>query len=148
MTTTTSANRSFPPGVVIPELAYGDVLEAAEWLCRAFGFRERLRIANHRVQLTYGEGSVVVIERRGGPAAPAAPSPIVTHSVMVRVADADAHCERARKSGAKVLHPPTDYPFGERQYSAEDLGGHRWTFSQTIADVHPKDWGGTLLEES
>jgi len=27
-----------------------------------------------------------------------------------------------------------------------DPGGHRWTFSQSIADVDPADWGGTLKE--
>jgi uncharacterized glyoxalase superfamily protein PhnB len=40
-----------PPGVVIPELAYADIPAAVEWLCQAFGFTERLRIGNHRVQL-------------------------------------------------------------------------------------------------
>jgi hypothetical protein len=35
------------------------------------------------------------------------------------------------------------YPYGERQYTAEDLAGHRWTFTQAIADVAPEDWGGT-----
>jgi hypothetical protein len=30
----------------------------------------------------------------------------------------------------------------ERQYTAEDLGGHRWTFAQSIADVAPEEWGG------
>lgn len=24
-----------------------------------------------------------------------------------------------------------------------DPGGHRWTFSQTIADVAPEDWGAS-----
>lgn len=43
---------------------------------------------------------------------------------------------------ARILHPPTDYPYGERQYEVEDLAGHRWTFSQTIADVAPEEWGG------
>ena len=38
--------------------------------------------------------------------------------------------------------PPTDFPYGERQYSVEDPGGHRWTFSQSIADVDPRTWGG------
>lgn len=41
--------------------------------------------------------------------------------------------------------PPTDFPYGERQYSAEDVGGHGWTFSQSIADVDPSIWGGQLL---
>jgi len=41
---------------------------------------------------------------------------------------------------------PADHPYGERQYSAEDPAGHRWTFSQTIADVDPTDWGGEVGE--
>jgi uncharacterized glyoxalase superfamily protein PhnB len=45
----------------------------------------------------------------------------------------------------KILSPPADYPYGERQYSVEDLGGRRWTFSQSIADSDPASWGGELL---
>ena len=37
---------------------------------------------------------------------------------------------------------PTDFEYGERQYSVEDLAGHQWTFSETIADVAPEEWGG------
>jgi uncharacterized glyoxalase superfamily protein PhnB len=62
---------------------------------------------------------------------------------MVKVDDVDAHHERARQHGAVTLSSPTDYPYGERQYSAEDLAGHRWTFTQAIADLAPEDWGGT-----
>ena len=47
-------NRSFPPGTVVPELAYPDVGQAIAWLCRAFGFRERLRIADHRSSRSAG----------------------------------------------------------------------------------------------
>jgi uncharacterized glyoxalase superfamily protein PhnB len=61
---------------------------------------------------------------------------------MVRVADADTHFEQARDCGAEVLQSPRDYAYGERQYTAIDLGGHHWTFSQSIADVTPEDWGG------
>ena len=45
----------------------------------------------------------------------------------------------------RISDPPTDYPYGERQYNAEDIGGHRWTFSQSIADVDPAEWGGVLV---
>ncbi|HEX9942349.1 MAG TPA: hypothetical protein VGG03_10055 [Thermoanaerobaculia bacterium] len=44
------------------------------------------------------------------------------------------------------MKAPTDMLFGERQYTAEDLGGHRWTFSQSIADVAPEEWGAALAE--
>jgi len=37
---------------------------------------------------------------------------------------------------------PADYPYGERQYTAEDLAGHVWTFSLSINDVAPEEWGG------
>jgi len=137
------ANRSSPAASVIPVLAYPDVAEATAWLCDVFGFRERLRIAEHRAQLVFGEGAVIVTEL-GETAAD--PSGAGTHSVHVRVEDADQHHERAARLGARILSPPTDYPYGERQYSAEDLGGHRWTFSQSIADVDPASWGGTAID--
>ena len=130
-------NRSFPPGTVIPELAYADVVKASAWLCEAFGFRERLRIGTHRVQLVFGDAAIVAIE---GDTAEAG----ATHGVLVHVDDADVHHERAKRAGAQILRPPADHPFGERQYTAVDIGGHRWTFSQTIADVDPASWGGIV----
>ncbi len=147
-------NRSMPPNVVIPVLAYADVREAVEWLCRSFGFSERLRIGNHRAQLSFGEGSVIVTAQRvaqrseSSKLADSRPLPEgeSSHSVMVRVSDVDSHYERAKQCGARIVQPPTDYSYGERQYTAEDLEGHRWTFSQTIADVDPKTWGGILIE--
>lgn len=148
-------NRSIPDSVVIPELAYRDVAEAVTWLCDAFGFAERLRIGNHRAQLSFGTGAIAVTERRLEQATDSAdttespPGRVeVAHSVMVRVHDVDQHFERAVRHGARMLRPPTDYPFGERQCTVEDLGGHVWTFSETIADVDPETWGGTLPNRS
>ena len=135
-------NRSMPPGTIIPELAYPDVREAVDWLCRVFGFSERLRIGNHRAQLVLGDASIIVTKRDGVSHTDA------THAVMVCVEDANAHYERAMSSGARITNPPTDYAYGERQYSVEDPSGHRWIFSQTIANINPEDWGGTLIGES
>lgn len=131
-------NRSMPPGIVIPELPYSDVREAVDWLSHSFGFAERLRIGDHRAQLTFGEGSIVVTQIGDQSAA--------SFSILVRLVEVDSHYEPARQSGARIVSPPADYPYGERQYTAQDPGGHCWTFSQTIADVDPKSWGGTLSE--
>lgn len=143
-----------PDSTVIPELVYEDVGEAVTWLCEAFGFRERWRAGSHRAQLAVGQGAIAVTEQRTGTGwadqpdevefRPPRPGP-VSQSVMVRVEDLDLHHDRARERGARVVHSPTDYPYGERQYEVEDLAGHRWTFSQTIADVAPEDWGGTAF---
>src|SRR4051794_32570277 len=120
-------NRSIPSAIVIPELAYADVPAASTWLCNAFGFAERLRIANHRIQLTLGDGALVVIEAPEAPAAPA-------HTIMLRVADVDRVFENAVRRGAKIVRPPRDYPYGERQCTIADPGGHIWTLSQSIDD--------------
>lgn len=131
-------NRSMPTSTVIPVLAYPEVRAAVDWLCGAFGFVERLRIGDHRSQLNFGDGSVVVTGGRADAG--------TGHSVMIRVTDIDAHHERAKRFGAQIFGPPTDFPYGERQYSAQDLAGHAWTFSQSIANVDPASWGGVLSE--
>jgi uncharacterized glyoxalase superfamily protein PhnB len=135
-------NRSIPQATVIPVLIYPDVRQAVDWLSNVFGFVERVRIGeDHRSQLEFGDGAVIVGDVRGERRPPRPGE--VTHSVMVRVHDAAAHCERARASGARILMEPTDFEFGERQYTAEDPAGHQWTFSETLADVAPEQWGGT-----
>ncbi|MBS1821629.1 MAG: VOC family protein [Acidobacteria bacterium] len=132
------ANRSIPGSTVIPELAYPDLAEAIDWLTAAFGFTLRLRIAGHRAQLTYGDGAVVLVQHHdAGAITP------VAHSLLVRVADADLHYANAVSHGARVAGPPETYPYGERQYTAADHIGRSWTFSQSVADVDPRDWGGT-----
>ena len=128
-------NRSVPDVDVIPVLAYPDADAAADWLCRAFGFRVRLRIGGHRVQLAHGNGAVIVVQGVVG-----------ASSVHVRVEDVDAHHGRALAAGAVVSGEPETYPFGERQYTATDLAGHTWTFSQSVEDVDPATWGASDID--
>jgi uncharacterized glyoxalase superfamily protein PhnB len=138
-------NRSIPTDVVIPVLVYPDVRAAVDWLTKAFGFEERVQIGeSHRSQMRFGDGAVIVADVRRHQKAPRPGE--VTHLVMVRVDDARAHRERAREHGARILMEPTDFEYGERQYTAEDPAGHRWTFSETLEDVHPETWGGILVE--
>ena len=141
-------NQSIPDATVIPVLIYPDVRNAVTWLADAFGFTERLRIGeNHRSQLRFGDSGALIVADVRGDRRPPRPGE-VTHSVMVRVEDARAHCERARARGARILAEPADFEYGERQYSAEDPFGHQWTFTQTLADVAPRQWGGQLAEDT
>ena len=132
------ANRSVPPCTVIPVLYYPDPGVAADWLCKAFGFTIRLRIANHRIQMRAGAGCFTLAE---GDVVPER-----SHATQVRVEDAAEHCRRARECGAIILTEPTDHIYGERQYNAQDFFGHRWDFTQTLVDVDPLDWGGTPVD--
>lgn len=129
-------NRSVPPCPLIAVLTYPDPGVAAEWLGKAFGFIVRLRIGNHRIQMLAGEGCFTIAEG----------SLVPNHSIIVqvRIDNALAHCERARSAGARILTEPTDHFYGERQYNAEDFYGHRWDFTETLADIDPETWGGIL----
>lgn len=147
-------NRSAAPGPIAPSLVYEDVGTAINWLCETFGFVERFRYGPEGnlagAQLAVGEGAVFLVGPRQGQSpgwgdqATFRPprSGEVTHDVNVQVVDVDSHFEQTRRSGAHILSAPETYPFGERQYTVEDLGGHRWTFTQSVADVAPEDWGG------
>ncbi len=140
-------NRSAPAATVVPILVYEDVTQAIDWLCRAFGFAERLRFARDGVvghaQLNVGDGAIM-LGREGGPfRAPAPGADQVSQYVHITVADVDRHFERAREAGARIVKSPETMPFGERQYTAVDPGGHWWTFSQHVADIAPIDWGAT-----
>jgi uncharacterized glyoxalase superfamily protein PhnB len=140
--TSEQSNLSMPAATVIPVLLYPDVPRAVVWLCGAFGFVERLRIGAHRVQLSVGGGSIVIAQ---GPMRAAGVDS--SHSVMVRVSNVDQHFAVAKAEGAHVSGEPMSLPYGERQYSALDLAGHAWTFSQTEANVDPSLWGGQLVRE-
>ena len=130
-------NRSVPPCPVIPVLIYPDPSAAAEWLSKAFGFTVRLRIANHRIQMRAGEGCFTIAEGNVAPNR--------SCIIQVRIENALAHCERARRAGATILTEPMDHMYGERQYNAQDFHGHYWDFTETIADVEPESWGGTSV---
>jgi uncharacterized glyoxalase superfamily protein PhnB len=139
-------NRSIPPDTVIPVLTYPDVRAAVEWLASAFGAVERVRIGDgHRAQMSIGAGAFVVAEptatRR-----PPAPGEPASASIMVRVEDVRAHCARARAAGATIVAEPADHMYGERQYSADDPAGHHWTFTESIADVAPEEYGSRTVE--
>ena len=147
-------NRSAAPGPVVPVLVYANVGKAIKWLSQAFGFTERFRYGPpgnpDGAQLAVGQGCVFLTSPRVGQSpkwddqavfrAPRAGE--VTHSVVVQVEDVDRHFEHARRCGVRTFSAPETHPFGERQYTAEDLEGHRWTFSQSVADVAPEAWGG------
>jgi uncharacterized glyoxalase superfamily protein PhnB len=63
------------------------------------------------------------------------------------VDDVDAHCERAKLAGAKIVEDLHETAYGERQYGVEDLEGHHWLFSRHARDVDPAEWGATVASQ-
>ena len=121
-----------PEDVLIPVLGYPSVSEAVAWLTRAFGFGVRWRVEEHRAQLGVGLTAALAITE--------GPVPETTDHVMVRVEHVDTHRARAMAAGASVSEA-ADHMYGERQYTATDLSGRRWVFTESIADLVPEGWG-------
>ncbi|HEY9288027.1 MAG TPA: VOC family protein [Candidatus Dormibacteraeota bacterium] len=129
---------------VIPMLAYEDGPAAMDWLVRAFGFKERTRMLDANGRLSHGEleagdGLIMLAtpspdyqgprrHRAGCEAAERwSTVPYVIDGALVYVTDIQAHFERARSSGARILSEVEADQYGKR-YRAEDLEGHRWMF--------------------
>jgi len=130
-------------------LHYREAASMIDWLCEAFGFEVRLKVEGEggtiaHSELTYGEGLIMVgterkdVQERFGTAML---SPLtaggVTQSLMIYVDDVDAHCERARQAGARIVSEPAVHDYGDdywadRSYGALDPEGHMWWISQRI----------------
>jgi uncharacterized glyoxalase superfamily protein PhnB len=113
---------------VWPYLLYADVDAAAEFMTRAFGFREVDR------QAGVGGGTHLELETEAGGRLYAGQMETSGRSgmVYVLVPDVDAHHERARAEGAEVFEELFDTPFGHRRYSCADPQGQWWSFATAL----------------
>jgi uncharacterized glyoxalase superfamily protein PhnB len=141
-------NRSVPADVVLPHITYRNVAEAMAWLTRVFGFIEHYRYGESEgtvqgAQMHLGEAWIMLNSARPGRTSPAQAG-YETQSLTVFVDDVDAHFERAKAAGAKIVEDLHETAYGERQYGVEDLEGHHWLFSRHARDVSPDEWGATI----
>jgi uncharacterized glyoxalase superfamily protein PhnB len=134
-----------PPQSVIPMLAYENGPAALEWLAKAFGFVEKLRMIDggrlSHAEMDTGGGQIMLAtpsphyqgpRRHSETCATAAKwseVPWVVDGVLVYVDDVQGHFERARAAGARILSEPEPGPPAKR-YRVEDLEGHRWMFME------------------
>ena len=132
---------------ITPYLLYEDVGRALEWLSSAFGFRERVRFADDGGTITHAEMTLADGVIMMGHPGPEYKSPKrlgqSTQHVHVYVDDVDEHFRRAKNAGATIVAEPTEQPYGDRRYDAEDSEGVRWSFAQHLRDVPPEEWGAT-----
>jgi uncharacterized glyoxalase superfamily protein PhnB len=128
---------------IFPALRCNDARAEIDWLIRAFGFETDAEHAAPdggiaHAQLHLGAGVVGVSSAHLTPADH--PWSTVRQGIYVRVADVDAHHDRAKAAGADIVMPLKDMDYGSREYSARDLGGHLWGFgTYDMAGPHPGD---------
>src|ERR1035441_6175713 len=104
---------------VTPYLLYSDVAAALEYLGRVFGCRETLRFegpdgrVNH-AEMKFPEGGEIMLGDPGDEYHNPTDLGGTTQMVHVYVDDVDAHCAKARQSGAAIERALADQPYGDR----------------------------------
>ena len=130
-----TANASDHVPRVSPYLLYADVDAAIDWLTRAFGLTERMRMpgpdgTGMHAEMELGDGLVLM-----GCPGPEYRNPkslgAVTVLLFVTVDDVQAHYARAKAAGAEMVTELEDKPYG-RTYAAKDREGHQWHFAQNM----------------
>jgi uncharacterized glyoxalase superfamily protein PhnB len=144
----TSVSQTFEPGVT-----YRDPKAALRWLEQAFGFEISSIVEGAdgtigHAEMRFGNGIIGVGAEWADPEqlaeavlkSPMSVSGANTQTLHVRLEeDIDAHCERARSAGARILRAPANEFWGDRRYRAMDLEGHVWSFLQHIRDVSQEE---------
>jgi uncharacterized glyoxalase superfamily protein PhnB len=125
--------------IVTAELHYRDPAAAIGWLSQAFGFETRMVIADESGRVIFadvglgGASFAITPEEPGRKLSPVSVGGANTQLVRIRGEfDIDAHCARARATGAIIVQEPIEFFFGDRVYVAADPENHLWSFAQRI----------------
>ncbi|WP_284227952.1 VOC family protein [Mycobacterium antarcticum] len=119
-------------------LVYDDIPAMHGWLVRVFGLGAGRLEHDAEGRWVHGEvqaGDGVIwlhqVSPRFGLASPQTLG-AATGTTAVMVEDVDAHHRHVRDEGAEILYPPTDQPYGYREYSARDPEGGLWSFMKPL----------------
>jgi uncharacterized glyoxalase superfamily protein PhnB len=141
-------NRSVPCDIVLPHVDYRNLAGALEWLAAAFGFREHYHYGDplSGAQVFLGKAYIML---KQAPPEQATPAELGygTQSLTIFVDDVEAHYERAKAAGARIVEEPHVTCYGELQYAALDPEGHHWLFSRHALDADPEAWGATVAAD-
>lgn len=126
-------------------LTVDDAAKAIDFYTRAFGAREKFRLAEPggrigHAELDFGGTAIMLADAfpEHGLRDPKAlgGTPVTIH---LHVDDADAMIRRAVEAGATLEREPSDAFYGERGGSVFDPFGHRWLIGHSIEQVSPEE---------
>lgn len=120
---------------IVTILVCADINAAHDFLVETFGLTSGGVHRNGDGEVMHGEvsldGEVIWLHRvspdyglRG-----VAELGSATGMLNVFVDDVDAHHARCVAAGARIIFPPTDQPYGQREYGVSDPEGRIWSFA-------------------
>ena len=130
--------KSIPDGfhTVTVYLSVEGAVRAIEFYAKAFGAKERMRLATPDGHIAYAEiaigDSIVMLTD-------AVQEPVTSASIYLYVDNVDAVYERAIAAGAEARLPVTDMFWGDRFGSVTDPFGVRWNIATHIEEVAPDE---------
>lgn len=131
-----------------PVLAVNDLDRSAAWYRDVLGCDTRE--ADPGNWIFCRSGSIEFMLGRCDDAPPA--STIGDHSYIayLRVDDVDAFHRRAADGGAEIMKPPTDEPWGMREFAVRSPDGHRFMLAQPTHEPAPLSAAGpsTMAEQA
>jgi PhnB protein len=141
------AVKPIPEGyhTVTPYLAVADAAEAIEYYTKAFGAKERVRMAAPDGRIGHAEleigDSLVMLSDPFPQATTRTPKELggTSVSVFMYVEDVDAIVKRAVDVGATITMDVADQFWGDRFGTVQDPFGHSWSIATHVEDVPPEE---------
>jgi PhnB protein len=132
---------------VTPYLAVDDAEQAIAYYAKAFGAKERTRMAGPEGTIAHAEleiGDSLVMLSDALPQFLTRPPKEIggtSASVMLYVEDVDAVVEKAAEAGGTISREVEDQFWGDRFGAITDPFGHVWTIATHVEDVPPEEIG-------
>jgi PhnB protein len=141
------ATKPIPEGyhTVTPYLSVDDAAQAIEYYKKAFGAKERVRMAAPGGKIGHAEleiGDSLVMLADALPQFTTRPPKELggtSVSIFIYVEDVDAVVKRAVDEGATITMEVADQFWGDRFGALTDPFGHLWTIATHVEDVAPEE---------
>ena len=135
-----------------PYLVCRGAADAIEFYRKAFGAREKLRMAGPdgsvaHAEIQIGDSMIMLGEEAPDQGALAPPTIGGTATgIMLYVKNVDKACAQAAGAGATVEMPPTNMFWGDRYCKLADPFGHKWSIATHVEDVNPREMRRRLAD--
>ena len=150
----TPATKPIPSNMssLTPHLVCSDAIQAIEFLKKAFGAVEEMKLLAPNGQLVHaalriGDSMLMLAEEcpQWGSLGPKSlnGSPVVIH---LMVPDVDATVAQAIAAGATLTMPVSDMFWGDRYGQIVDPFGHRWSVATRVRDLSPEEMHEAMLK--